>query len=186
MSLARVTHCERHCEHTWCIDTCSTADITSGACSLDKVGAKLKNEDLSVVDLLEEKDAEDVLIDLTINEDGAVDGADDGAIGGDGDEAGGQGKRPLRAAFVKDVMGRLVVPELKTIRQYLPAVYERMVDAGKVEIVLAMDNTSRKDFSELSMKLEQAVIKIVLPGIKSAQQSPTLAIPIFFMDGALC
>jgi hypothetical protein len=49
--------------------------------------------------------------------------------------------------------------------------------------VLAIDNRSRHNFGGHSKKLEQAVIKIVLPDIDSAQRSNALAIPIFFMDG---
>jgi phosphatidylserine/phosphatidylglycerophosphate/cardiolipin synthase-like enzyme len=49
--------------------------------------------------------------------------------------------------------------------------------------VLAIDNTSRQNFGGYSKKLEQAVIKIILPGINSAQQSLALAMPVFFMDG---
>jgi hypothetical protein len=52
-----------------------------------------------------------------------------------------------------------------------------------VDIVLAVDNTSRQTFGGHSAKLEQGVIKIILPGFDAAQQSPFLAIPIFFMDG---
>jgi hypothetical protein len=66
-------------------------------------------------------------------------------------------------------MGRLVVSELKTIRKYLPETYEKMVEAGAVDIVLAIDNHSRHNFCGHSKKLEQAVIKIVLPDIDSAQ-----------------
>jgi hypothetical protein len=85
--------------------------------------------------------------------------------------------------MVKDVMGRIIVPELLTIKEYLPKTYQQIKEAGKVDIVLAIDNTSRSNFAGQSLKLEQAVIKIVLPGIDSAQQSPCLAIPIFFMEG---
>lgn len=146
---------------------------------LEHIGAKLKNEDISVVDLLEEEDDVDIMLDLTIcDDDGedSVQGAVDVAQAEDN-------KQPHRAAFVKDVMGRLVVPELKTIRKYLPETYQKMVEAGAVDIVLAIDNHSRHNFGGHSKKLEQAVIKIVLPDIDSAQQSNALAIPIFFMDG---
>lgn len=49
--------------------------------------------------------------------------------------------------------------------------------------MLAVDNTSRQTFGGQSAKLEQGVIKIILPGLDVAQQSPCLAIPIFFLDG---
>jgi hypothetical protein len=150
------------------------------------IGAKLKNEDLSVIELLENEGEEDMLIDLTICPNEGTYNGESSSGGGNTAEGGQQKKQPLRAVLVKDVMGRLVVPELMTIREHLPSVYQRMVEAGKVDIVLALDNTSRSEFGQFIMKLEQAVIKIVLPGIESAQQSPTLAIPIFFMDGAHC
>jgi hypothetical protein len=79
-------------------------------------------------------------------------------------------------------MGRLVVPELNTIRKYLLETYQEMVEAGAVDIVLAIDNHSLHNFGGHSKKLEQAVIKIALPGIDSAPKSNALAIPIFFMD----
>jgi hypothetical protein len=146
---------------------------------LGKIGAKLKNKDISVVDLLEEEDDVDIMLDLTICDD---DGED--SIQGAIDVAQAEDKKqPHRAVFVKDVMGRLVVPELKTIRKYLPEAYKKMVEAGAVDIVLAIDNHSRHNFGGHSEKLEQAVIKIVLPDIDSVQQSNALAIPIFFMDG---
>jgi hypothetical protein len=61
--------------------------------------------------------------------------------------------------------------------------YDKIKAAGQVDIVLAMDNTSRQNLGGVGLKLEQAVIKIILPGVPTAQQSPALAIPIFFMDG---
>jgi hypothetical protein len=146
---------------------------------LDIIGAKLKNKDISVVDLLEEEDDVDIMLDLTICDD---DGED--SIQGAIDVAQAEDKKqPHRAVFVKDVMGRLVVPELKTIRKYLPEAYKKMVEAGAVDIVLAIDNHSRHNFGGHSKKLEQAVIKIVLPDIDSAQQSNALAIPIFSKRG---
>jgi hypothetical protein len=122
---------------------------------------------------------DDIMLDLTICDD---DGED--SIQGAVDVAQAEGnKQPHSAAFGKDVMGCLVVPELKTIRKYLPETYQEMVEAGAVDIVLAIDNHSLHDVGGHSKKLEQAVIKIVLPDIDSAQQSNALAIPIFFMDG---
>jgi hypothetical protein len=146
---------------------------------LEHIGAKLKNEDISVVDLLEKEDDVDIMLDLTI-----CDGDGEDSVQGAVDVAQAEdNKQPHRAAFVKDVMGRLVVPELKTIRKHLPETYQKMVEAGAVDIVFAIDNHSRHNLGGHGKKLEQAVIKIVFPDIDSAQQSNSLAIPIFFMDG---
>lgn len=134
---------------------------------LEEVGAKLGNDDISVIHLDQEE-----VIDLTLVE-------QDSEEVKEVDEEIPQ----RRAAFVKDVMGRLVVPELQSIHKFLPRVFARMKKSGKVDIVLAIDNTSRQNFVAMCLKLEQAVIKIILPGIESAQQSPALAIPIFFMEG---
>jgi hypothetical protein len=87
-----------------------------------------------------------------------------------------------RGAYIKDVMGKLVSPELVTIREILPGCFEIMKNSG-VDIVLAIDNTTRTLFDDWVAKLEQAAIKILLPGIDNAQQSPALAIPIFFIKG---
>jgi hypothetical protein len=93
---------------------------------------------------LEEEDDVDITLDLTICDDDGEDsiqGAVDFAQAEDN-----KLKQPHSAAFVKDVMGRLVVPELKTIRKYLPESYQSIVEAGAVDIVLAIDNHSRHNF----------------------------------------
>jgi hypothetical protein len=48
--------------------------------------------------------------------------------------------QPHRAAYVKDVMGCLMVPELLTIRTFLPDTFKKNVCAKAVDIVLAIDN----------------------------------------------
>jgi hypothetical protein len=89
------------------------------------------------VDLLEEGDV-NIMSDLTICDD---DGED--SIQGAVDVAHAEDdKLPHRAAYVKDKMGRLV-PEVKTIRKYLPETCQKMVEAAAVDIVLAIDNHSR-------------------------------------------
>jgi hypothetical protein len=133
-------------------------------CSVSKAGALLADDDLEVIDLQVH--------------DAAMDGDE-----ADEDTPTVQAKDGLRGVYVKNVMERLVAPELKVIKRYLPECYALMKEQGFVDIVLAVDNHSRTVFSEALCKLEQAVIKILLPGINSAQQSPALAIPIFFMEG---
>lgn len=148
------------------------------ACILKASGIKPQSKDLKVVEL-QEGDQEDLIVDLTLEE-----SVEEAA----GEEAAAcrsstSRKVMLRAVYVKDVMGALVAPELQGIRKFLPGTYALIKAQGHVDIVLAIDNTSRTHFSGHSSKLEQAVIKIILPGIDSAQQSPCLAIPIFFMEG---
>jgi hypothetical protein len=80
------------------------------------IGAKLKNEDLVVIELLANEGEEDMLIDPdkgTHNIDGVTLMASHRAAGhrgGNAAEGGQQKKQPLRPILVKDVMGRLVVP----------------------------------------------------------------------------
>jgi hypothetical protein len=80
-------------------------------------------------------------------------------------------------------MGRLVTPELQSSHKFLPRVFAEMKQAGKEGIVLAIDNTSRQNFGGVSFKLEQAVIKIVLPGIDSAYSPMPLPSPYFSWRG---
>jgi hypothetical protein len=47
------------------------------------------------------------------------------------DEAESGSRATLRAALVKDVKGRLIVPELRTIRKYLPMCYDKIKAAGQ-------------------------------------------------------
>jgi hypothetical protein len=140
-------------------------------CSVLSTGLKLKDEDIQVIDL-------DDMIDLT------VDGHEGAERPGDVEAAPAAGeKRKVRGAYEKDVMGRLVVPELMSIRKLLPKTFELITAQEHVDIVLAIDNTSRPEFDGELAKLEQAVFKVVLPGIQSAQQSPRMATPIFFLEG---
>jgi hypothetical protein len=137
---------------------------------LEKTGAKLCNDDLTVID--QDQDLDEAIDVTLVDEEGeeVLEPAD-------------EKQQKQRAAFVKDVIRRLVVPELLGIRKYLPKCFASMKEAGKIDIVLAIDNTARANFGGVSLKLEQVVIKIMLPGIDSAQQSPALAIPILFMEG---
>jgi hypothetical protein len=57
-----------------------------------------------------------------------------------------------------------------------------MIKAGKIDIMLTIDNTSRHNFAGHVMKLEQTGFKIVLPGSPSAQQSSDFATPMCLMD----
>jgi hypothetical protein len=90
----------------------------------------------------------------------------------------------LHGVYVKDVMQRQIAPELRKVHKLTPQVYKYMREKG-VHVVLAIDNTSRQVFAGITTKLEQGCIKLLLPHVKHALQSPSLAIPIFFMEGEL-
>lgn len=83
---------------------------------LTKEGALLSNEDLVVAEFncLDKDDG--VVIDLSVDEDEGHDKGEEDLIGQDG----------ARGVYVKDVMGRLVAPELQTIRTQLPETYMRI------------------------------------------------------------
>lgn len=138
-------------------------------------GAKLSNSDLKVIEIQKDGDLVD-LVDMTLDDD-----EDEGESLEVKDA--GDGLQSVRGVYVKDVMNRLVVPEVLTIKGVLPEAYELMCKQGRVDIALAIDNTARPVFDGSTRKLEQAVIKVLVPGVDSAQQSHTLAMPIFFMDG---
>jgi hypothetical protein len=143
---------------------------------LKRMGAQLKMEDIKVVHM---RAHEYGVVDLT-EDDCLISDADVWSVSDtlsiDPPEA------DLRGVYLKDVM-RQVSRELIRISETMPRrVYQHM-RANGVNIVLAIDNTSRQVFSGATKKLEQGCIKIVLPFVKSAQQSPSLAIPIFFFEG---
>jgi hypothetical protein len=81
-------------------------------------------------------------------------------------------------------MQRQIAPELRKVHNLMPSVYKYMREKG-VHVVLAIDNTSRQVFVGITTKLEQGCVKLLLPHVKHAQQSPSLAIPVFFMEGEL-
>jgi hypothetical protein len=142
---------------------------------LKRMGAQMDMEDIKVVL-------------MRVLEDGVIDLTEDDSVHADVDVLGATGtsEQPaadMRGVYVKDVM-RQVARELVKIREEMPRVYEHMRKNG-VHIVLAVDNTSRQVFSGCTLKLEQGCVKIVLPLVKSAQQSPSMAIPIFFFEGML-
>jgi hypothetical protein len=75
-----------------------------------------------------------------------------------------------------------VSPELVTIREILSRCFVIVKNSGVavvLAVVLAVDNTTCTMFHDWVVKLEQVAIKICLPGIDNAQQSPALAIPSF-------
>jgi ribosomal protein L25 (general stress protein Ctc) len=89
----------------------------------------------------------------------------------------------MHGVYVRNVMQRQVAPELRRIKEAMPAkVYSHMKEHG-AHIVLAIDNTSRQLFNRCTSKLEQACIKVVLPYVDRPQQSPSMAMPILFMEG---
>lgn len=135
-------------------------------------GALLEGDGIAVVELHGE---EGDIVDLTLD--------DKEEVVEEGTAVSESPQTVLRGVFVKNVMGKLIQPELRTIRKLLPRSWRLMLNANCINIVIAIDNTSRQTFSGQTVKLEQAVLKIIIPGVKSAQQSPCLAIPIFFMEG---
>jgi hypothetical protein len=82
------------------------------------------------------------MLDLTICDDDGEDSIQGAVVVAHAED----NKQPRRAAYVKDVMGRLVVHELKTIRTYLQETYQKMGEAGAVDSVLAIHNHSRHNF----------------------------------------
>jgi len=89
------------------------------------------------------------------------------------------------AAHFKGKLEDVLVPELRRIQERLPLVWQEMCKQGKIDIVIAMDNTSRRLFDGKSAKIESGVVKVNLLHVPSCQQSPFLAIPIFLQEGAL-
>jgi hypothetical protein len=89
----------------------------------------------------------------------------------------------MHGVYIRNVMQRQVAPELRRIKEVMPAkVYSHVKEFG-ANIVLAIDNTSRQLLNGTTSKLEQACIKVVLPYVDCPQQSPSMAMPIFFMEG---
>lgn len=89
------------------------------------------------------------------------------------------------AALYSGSLESLILPELLIIARDMPAAWEAMKASHTIMLTFAADNTSAGQFDGCVLKIEQVVIKILLPGVDSAQQSPFLSIPLAVMDGAL-
>lgn len=91
----------------------------------------------------------------------------------------------VEAVYIKEVANDLIVCELYGLRRIRPDLFEVCIaQRGCVEIVLQMDGPSVRRFSDEVVKLEQGVLKLLLPGIASPQQTPFWSIPFFLMQGA--
>jgi hypothetical protein len=86
----------------------------------------------------------------------------------------------LHGVHVKDVMQQQIAPELHKVHK--PQVFKYRQEIG-VHAVIGIGNTSRHIFAGIATTLEQGCIKLLLPHVKHAQQSPSLAIPICFLEG---
>jgi hypothetical protein len=89
----------------------------------------------------------------------------------------------LHGVYIQGVMQRQIEPELCKVHMVMPQVNMYMRKKG-LHVVLAIDNTSRQIFVGITTNLEQDCIKLLLPHVKHAQQSPSLAIP-FLKEGEL-
>ena len=91
---------------------------------------------------------------------------------------------PVKAVYVKNVQD-LIVRELqdlrdKSLRLFNACIAERQL----VKLCLQIDGTSLPRFNGTTLKIEQGVCKLILPGVASPQQSPSMSIPLFLLQGA--
>lgn len=166
----------------------------SQCCRLKKKGLWLTEKNLVVLDMHEELCNSAAGVAELLQDDEIVDLADDDELpdDDDGGDAAADASAPSTskatharwAVHVSHKLEDLLRPELLRIQDKLPEVWEAILEAGELHMTIAMDNASRRLFDCSSAKYEQGVIKILLPRLNSAQQSPILAIPVFLMEGA--
>ena len=123
-------------------------------------------------------DAEPIVIDLTEEDDVEGEKAQEVVT----QKILGHNATGLWGIHASDVV-QVILDELRLIKRELPTVWAEMLERGEIIIILSMDNTTRQMFDGRSCKVEQGVLKIFLPLVGTAQQSPYMAIPIFLLEG---
>jgi hypothetical protein len=87
-----------------------------------------------------------------------------------------------RAVYIKDCV-KVLAAELSTLRRNAPCIWGSIEKDGRVHVLFSADNTSRPLFNGSLAKIEQGILKILLPGVEGPQQAPFLTIPVFFHEG---
>lgn len=81
------------------------------------------------------------------------------------------GQTAVKAIFIKDLANNILIPELELLTKYCPAAMELIQqtkhrsDNGRPTITLAMqiDGCSYVDMRRFTVKLEQLVLKLLVP-----------------------
>ena len=99
----------------------------------------------------------------------------------------------VKCVYVKDPLDTLVRPEIEDVLNLFPSCGELILNPTAspwkregtpvVDFVLHVDNTSLETATGATESYECAVIRQILPGLDSAQQSHFSCIPLFVFEG---
>lgn len=153
--------------------------------TLESTGLKLRYDDLIVTTL----NPCDSVIDLCDSEDeGASElpSCDNSVISSK--------PLPRKVVYVAKPMETLIKAELEDIFRIFPSCAHKILHPKAslrkpdstvpvIDIVLQLDNTSLTTFDGTSSSFEMCVIRLILPGISTPQQSHFSCIPLFLFEG---
>ena len=159
--------------------TVSSLILDLCVCRLEEVGARWSSSDVEHVSLkdvrVEYADDNDADGNEAAGPDECVDLTDDAAT-----------PWPMpgtcQGFYVRDVMERIVRPELETVLTHLPHLWDTFVREG-VHFVFSADNSSRPTFNMGSQKIEIGTVKLLLPDMGNQQQAPWLGCIVFCHEG---
>jgi hypothetical protein len=98
------------------------------------------------------------------------------------DRAYGTGKKRM-SVQVLDLESVLLVPEMHLVQQLCPQAWHKMCATGTVHICIQADNCSVVKFGGFAHKLEQGVVRVLMPLRDQPQQSPAHNIQFLLYEG---
>jgi hypothetical protein len=98
------------------------------------------------------------------------------------DRAFGTGNK-CKGVLVVDLENVLLVPEMRLVQQLCPQAWRKMCETGTVHICIQADNCSVENFGRFAQKLEQGVLRVLMPLKNQPQQSPAHNIHFLLYEG---
>jgi hypothetical protein len=88
-----------------------------------------------------------------------------------------------KGALVVDLENVLLVPEMCLVQQLCPQAWRKMCETGTVHICTQADNCSVENFGRFAQKLEQGLLRVLMPLKNQPQQSPVHNIHFLLYEG---
>jgi hypothetical protein len=98
------------------------------------------------------------------------------------DRAFGTGNK-WKGVLVVDLENVLLVPEMRLVQQLCPQAWRKMCETGTVHICIQADNCSVENFGRFAQKLEQGVLRVLMPLKNQPQQRPAHNIHFLLYEG---
>lgn len=139
-----------------------------------------KNGDFLARDCYEVFAVQDAGTVYVVDDDGAV--AEEQPDGSGQHRAFGTGARCM-GVLVPDLENTFLVPEMQLIQHWCPQAWRKMCAAGMVHICIQADNCSVVNFGGFAQKLEQGILRVLLPLKDQPQQSPAHNLHFLLYEG---